>query len=250
MGLAETIVVKVSGHEIDDPAFLTGFARVIRELAQPTVIVHGGGREITEMQQKMGIEARYVNGLRITDAASLALVEMVLCGAVNTRLVRMLVNAGVDALGMSGVDRGLVRASKMLHPSADMGYTGDVAAVRGEVLSDLLNAGITPVIAPICLGEDSSYNVNADHVAGAAAAAIGAGRVIFLTNVPGVMVDGVVVETVSPEHAETLISDGIIFGGMIPKVRTALAALTGGAASAVITNLDGLRMGGGTTFKR
>ncbi|MDX2140033.1 MAG: acetylglutamate kinase [Chloroflexota bacterium] len=248
--MAETIVIKVSGHEIDDPAFLTGFASVIRDLAQPIIVVHGGGREITEMQQKMGIEARYVDGLRITDAASLALVEMVLCGAVNTRLVRMLVNAGVDALGMSGVDRGLVRAHKMPHPAQDMGYTGEIVSVRANVLSDLLAEGITLVVAPICLGVDSSYNVNADHVAGAVAAVVAAGRVVFLTNVPGVLVDGVVVETLSPEAAEKLINDGIIFGGMIPKVRTALAALTGGAASAVITNLDGLRMGGGTTFKR
>jgi acetylglutamate kinase len=250
MSLAETIVVKVSGHEIDDPAFLTGFATVIHDLAQPIIVVHGGGREITEMQQKMGIEARYVDGLRITDAASLALVEMVLCGAVNTRLVRMLVNAGVDALGMSGVDRGLVRATKMQHVAADMGYTGEITSVRGDILRELLAAGITPVIAPICLGQDSSYNVNADHVAGAVAAAVAAERVVFLTNVPGVMVDNLVVETLSPKATEKLINDGIIFGGMIPKVRTALAALTGGAASAVITNLDGLRMGGGTTFRR
>jgi acetylglutamate kinase len=242
------IVIKVSGHELDDAAWLARFVEVIREQKQPLIIVHGGGREITEMQQKMGITPQYVDGLRVTDAASLALVEMVLCGTVNTRLVRLLVNAGVDALGISGADRGIVRAAKLQHPTQDMGYTGDVTTVRGDVLLGWLAEGITPVVAPICLGSDSTYNVNADHVAGAIAGAVGAERVLFLTNVPGVMIDGQVQTTLTAAQTEMLIADGTIFGGMIPKVRTALVALANGARSAVITDLDGLHIGGGTVF--
>lgn len=242
------IVIKVSGHELDDTAWLARFVEVIRQQKQPLIIVHGGGREITEMQQKMGIMPQYVDGLRVTDAASLALVEMVLCGTVNTRLVRLLVKAGVDALGISGADRGIVRAAKMHHPTQNMGYTGDVTTVRGEVLLAWLAQGITPVIAPICLGDDTTYNVNADHVAGAVAGAIGAERVLFLTNVPGVMIDGQVLPTLTAERTESLIANGTIFGGMIPKVRTALYALANGAQRAVITDLDGLHIGGGTVF--
>jgi acetylglutamate kinase len=242
------IVVKVSGHELDDASFLAAFAATIKALAQPVIIVHGGGREITELQHKMGIEPRYVDGLRVTDAASLALVEMVLCGTVNTRLVRLLVEAGVDALGMSGVDRGLVRASRLHHAEVDMGFTGEVAAVRGDVLLQLLAQGVTLVLAPICLGDSSAYNVNADHVAGAVAAAIEADRLVFLTNVPGVLSDGVVLPVLTADGAEALIASGVVFGGMIPKVRTALHALGSGVQQVVITDLDGLRIGGGTVF--
>jgi acetylglutamate kinase len=248
--MASSIVVKVSGHEIDEPAFLDAFAGVIGSLASPAIVVHGGGREISDLQEKMGIQPRYIDGLRVTDAASLAIVEMVLCGTINTRLVRTLLQAGVEALGMNGVDRGIVRATKMLHGNDDMGYTGTVGAVRGDVLRDLLAAGITPVIAPVCLGEDSTYNVNADHVAGAVAAAVAAERVIFLTNVAGVMANGMVIERLTSVDTDALIADGTIFGGMIPKVRTALGALANGAQSAVITDLEGLRMGRGTVFTR
>lgn len=245
-----TIVVKVSGHEIDDPDFLAGFARTIAAIESPVVVVHGGGREISDLQQRMGIEPRYIDGLRVTDAPSLAIVEMILCGTINTRLVRILVSAGVDALGMSGVDRGIIRATRMQHGYDDMGFTGSVGAVRGEVLKALLADGITPVIAPLCLGDDSAYNVNADHVAGAVAGAVAAERVVFLTNVPGVMADGAVIERLNVQQTDYLVSEGTIFGGMIPKVRTAIGALANGAQSAVITDLEGLRMGRGTLFTR
>jgi acetylglutamate kinase len=243
------LVIKISGHELDDTAHLNAFAGVVAALKTPTVVVHGGGKEISALQTQMGIEPRYVDGLRITDAASLALGEMVLCGAVNKRLVRTLINAGVDALGMSGVDRGLIRAQKMAHESVDMGYTGVIASVRGDVLADLLDMNITPVIAPICLGVDNNFNVNADHVAGAVAQALDAERLVFLSNVPGVLVGGEVAPTLTPEQTETLIADGTISGGMIPKVRTALDALSNGASQAVITNLAGLSSGGGTVFR-
>ncbi len=246
--MSKPILIKVGGHEVEDPAFLTAFASTVQRLASPVVIVHGGGKEIATLQEKLGIEPRYLDGVRITDAPSLAVVEMVLCGTVNKRLVRYLVADGVEALGISGVDRGLIYAMKMQHPTVDMGFTGTIVAVRYDVLFDLLEHGITPVIAPICRGADSNYNVNADHVAGAIAVALGAERVIFLTNVEGVLVNGRLTSTLTEAQAHTLIADGTIFGGMIPKVETALKALSDGVPQSVITNLAGLNNNSGTVF--
>jgi acetylglutamate kinase len=247
-----TLVVKISGSELDDAAFVARFSAAIRSLTEPVIIVHGGGKEISEMQRRMGIEPRYIDGIRITDAESLALVEMVLCGMINKRLTRSLIEAGVDALGVSGVDRGIVRAQKMDSPSPDidMGFTGSITAVRAEPLREWIAAGVIPVIAPICLGEGTNYNVNADHVAGAVASALGAERLIFLSNVKGVLnKKGKVIPTLTPDQVEALIADGTINRGMIPKVRTALGALEAGAASVVIGGIDALN-GSGTVLKR
>ncbi|MBE2183445.1 MAG: acetylglutamate kinase [Anaerolineae bacterium] len=242
------IVIKISGHELDDAEYLAQFATVIRTFDSPVVIVHGGGKEISALQAEMGIDPKYVDGIRITDAASLQLVEMVLCGTVNKRLTRTLVNNGVDALGMSGVDMGLVRAEKMQVPGQDMGFTGVAVGVRGDVLLDLLARHITPVIAPICIGENHNYNVNADHVAGAIGGTLDAAQLVFLSNVPGVLLDGAVLPHLTPAKTEAMIASGAIFGGMIPKVRTALHALEDGVKQAVITDLDGLMARGGTVF--
>jgi len=246
--MSKPTLIKVGGHEVEDPAFLTAFASTIKRLNSRAVIVHGGGKEISMLQVKLGIEPRYLDGVRITDAPSLAVVEMVLCGTVNKRLVRYLVAEGVEALGISGVDRGFISAMKMQHPTVDMGFTGTIVAVRYDVLFDLLERGITPVIAPICRGADSNYNVNADHVAGAVAVAMGTERVIFLTNVEGVLVNGQLAPTLTETAARALIADGTIFGGMIPKVETALKALSDGVPQAVITNLAGLNAKSGTVF--
>lgn len=242
------IVIKISGHELDDADYLAQFAVAIKSFDVPVIVVHGGGKEISALQTQMGIDPKYVDGIRITDAASLQLVEMVLCGTVNKRLTRTLVNNGVDAVGMSGVDRGLVRAGKMQMPGQDMGFTGVVESVRGEVLLELLAQQVTPVIAPICIGEHHNYNVNADHVAGAIGGALDAERLVFLSNVPGVLHNGEVVSQLTPAQTEAMIESGVIFGGMIPKVRTALHALNDGVKQAVITNLDGLVTRGGTVF--
>lgn len=240
------VLIKIGGHEIADHDFLSNLAVTVREIDAPVIIVHGGGVEISTMQQTMGITPQYVDGVRVTDAESLAVVEMILCGVVNKRLVRYLMHAGVDAAGMSGVDRGLVRAVQM----PEMGFTGAVRAVRAEILQGLLAQGVTPVIAPLCLGSDEAvtYNVNADHVAGAVAAAVNAARVVFLTNVEGVLVAGERVKSLDVAAAQGLIADGTIYGGMIPKVKTALHTLEGGVPQAVITNLQGLRTHGGTVF--
>lgn len=247
----QPIVVKIGGHEIADYTFLEELPPVIQAAERPVIIVHGGGVEISDLQRRLGIQPRYVDGVRITDIASLQVVEMVLCGTVNKRLVRKLRGGGLDAIGMSGMDRGLIRAEQMPHPTEDMQFTGRVLDVRADVLQDLLAQGVTPVIAPVCLGtEYEAYNVNADHAAGAIAEAVGASRVVFITNVEGVLRDGDVCQTLTPDEAEQMITDEIIFGGMIPKVRTALSILDKGIPKAVITNLKGLRTHGGTVFAK
>lgn len=244
-----SLLLKISGHELDSAAYLAQLAEVVLALAESVVIVHGGGKEITAMQERMGITPAYHEGVRITDAETLALVEMVLCGTVNKRLVSTLVRAGVPALGLSGVDGGIVRARPMAIGGVDMGFTGEIEQVDAAPVRALLNAGFTPVIAPISLGAASSLNVNADHVAGALAGALGSERLFFLSNVPGVLHHGTVIPALTAAEAERLIVDGTIFGGMIPKVRTAIAAAQAGARAAVITDLDGLRHGKGTIIR-
>jgi acetylglutamate kinase len=247
----QPIVVKIGGHEINDINFLKELPWVLQQADSPVIIVHGGGVEISELQRRLGISPRYVDGVRITDVASLRVVQMVLRGTVNTRLVGYLLAGGIDAQGICGVDRGMIQAEQMPHDTEDMAFTGQVTRVRGDLLLELVNAGITPVIAPVCGGKDAeAYNVNADHVAGAVAGAVKASRVVFLTNVEGVLEDGVVRQTLTPAEAERMIADEVIFGGMIPKVRTALAILEQGIPKAVITNLTGLRTHGGTVLLR
>ncbi|PJF40869.1 MAG: acetylglutamate kinase [Chloroflexi bacterium] len=242
------VVIKITGHVIEDPAVLDEFAAIVRNMAGPVVIVHGGGKEITDLQTKLGIEPHYIDGVRITDEASLAVVEMVLCGTVNKRVVRHLLAAGIDALGMSGMDLGLIRAQKMPHPEIDMGFTGEIVSVKGDILIKLLEQGITPVLAPTSLGDHGALNVNADHVTGAVAAAIHAERAIFLTNVAGVQGRDGIIPRLDANGAAQLIADGVIFGGMIPKVQMALHTLKRGVPEAVITNLAGLQQGSGTIF--
>lgn len=244
------LVLKVGGNEIDDANFLTGFANAIAKMSATPVIVHGGGKEIADLQLKFGLTPRFVEGLRVTDETSLAIAEMVLSGRVNKRLVVALLNAGADAIGLSGVDRGIVRVEKMQHPGGDLGRVGKVVSVRGEVLQGFIAQKIVPVVSPISLGNEGAYNVNADSVACAIAAALNADAVVFVTNVAGVMQDGKVISTLTAKEAEALIKSQVIKGGMIPKVRAALDAVAGGAKAARITNLDGLMNGSGTTFKR
>ena len=241
-------VVKISGHCLDDELLLRQFADTVAASSEQLIIVHGGGKEITRLQQQLNIEPQYVDGLRVTDADSLALVEMALCGVVNKRLVRHLLAAGVDAQGLSGVDRGLIRARKLRHDAVDMAFTGEVESVRPEVIGDLLTLGVTPVIAPVSLGADSNFNLNADPVTSAIAPAIAADKVVFISNVAGVLVDSALKPTLTREQAQAYIDCGVIAGGMIPKARAALDLLTAGIPQAVITDLDGWSNNGGTTF--
>jgi len=243
------LVIKISGHELNDDAFLRAFAQVLRAQTVPVVVVHGGGRDITTYQERLGITPRFVRGLRVTDAESLAVAEMVLCGLVNKRLVRYLLSAGLDALGVSGVDRALIRAAK-LQADEDMMFTGDVTHVNAEPLMRWLAEGVTPVIAPICLADDTALNVNADAVAAAVALAIRAQRLVYLTNVEGVLdAQRRCVPQMTTQQAQAWIADGVISGGMIPKVEAALRSAQQGVAT-VITNLQGLQTHGGTTIER
>ena len=244
--MEKPILMKISGHHIADPVFLSELALIVRRSEQPVIIVHGGGVEITRMQELMGIEPQYVNGLRVTDAKTLEMVEMVLCGVVNKRLVRYLVNAGVNAMGMSGVDQGLIRAKPL---SPDMGYTGDVESVQVDIIQNMLNQGITPVIAPVCIGDESNLNVNADSVASAIAIAVDVSQVIFVSNVAGILIDGTIKEYLTVKESNALIEDGTVFGGMIPKVEATLNIIASGVQAVKITNLDGLKSNSGTVIK-
>ncbi len=241
------IVVKVGGNDLDQPGFVPDPALAIAQLSQhtPCILVHGGGKSIQRLQELMGLETVFVNGQRVTDEASLEVAEMMLSGKVNKALTLALLNAGVDALGLSGVDRGLLRVEPW---GEDMGRVGRIVNVRAEVLLDLCAQGVVPVISPISLGHDGSYNVNADHAAGAIASAIHAAHATFLTNVPGVKVGDQVVPALSVAEANDLIAQEVITGGMIPKVRAALAAVASGVQRAIITDLAGLNAGTGTVF--
>jgi acetylglutamate kinase len=242
-----TIVLKVGGNQVDDVSFLDALASTVATMAERVVIVHGGGKEVAALQERLGLTPKYVEGLRVTDDESLTVVEMVLSGLVNKRLVSRLVAAGVEAIGLSGVDLALVRVEKMDHPAGDLGWVGEVVEVRGERLVQLLDGGIIPVISPISLGRDGhTYNVNADHVATAVARAIEAAALLFVTDVPGVLVEGQVVQQLTADRAATLIANGTIAGGMVPKVRSALAAVAAGVPEARIVDLEGVRLGGGT----
>ena len=242
------LVLKVGGNEIDDANFLTGFANAVAKMSETPVIVHGGGKEIADLQLKFGLTPRFVEGLRVTDETSLAIAEMVLAGRVNKRSVVALIAAGVDAIGLSGVDRGIVRVEKMQHPAGDLGRVGKIVGVRGDVVREFIAQKVVPVISPISLGEEGAYNVNADSVACAIASALNADAVVFVTNVAGVMQDDKVIPSLIAREAESLIKSQVIKGGMIPKVRAALDAVAGGACAARITNLDGLMSGEGTVF--
>ncbi|MFM2308388.1 MAG: hypothetical protein RLY87_508 [Chloroflexota bacterium] len=239
-------VIKIGGNDIDDASFVQRLVRAIAAMEPKPVIVHGGGKEIGQIQQALGGEPRFVAGLRVSDDTAMAAAEMVLAGAVNTRLVVALGIAGVDAVGMSGVDRGLIRVTKLAHPDGDLGRVGQPVAVRTAVLWDALRADVVPVVAPISLGDDGSYNVNADDAAGAIAAALaqdnppGAVEVTFVTNVPGVKLDGAVAEHLDAAAIDRAIASGAIYGGMIPKVKAALAVLAAGVSQARIVDIQGL----------
>lgn len=240
-------VIKVGGNELDDPSFVNGLVEAVKDMPEPPVLVHGGGKEIRSLQERLGLEPQYIDGMRVTDWESLAVVQMVLAGRVNKRLVAALTSKEVDAFGMSGVDRGAVKAEKLDHPAGDLGWVGRVVAVRVQVFERLLEDGITPVLSPICWGADGSmFNVNADHVALAVAQALAAETLVFVSNVPGILTDDGLVERIASGQAEALIQQGVIAGGMIPKVRSALEAVAGGVGAVCITNLQGLTQGAGT----
>ncbi|MCL6510848.1 MAG: acetylglutamate kinase [Anaerolineae bacterium] len=245
-------VVKVSGNDLDDPAFAAQFAAVVANLTKGGVrpiVVHGGGKGLTGVLKVMQVETRFVDGLRVTDARTRDAALMVLSGLANKRLVAALMAQGVDALGLSGLDAGLIRTEPL---NAALEFVGKPVHVRVELLRAWLEQGLLPVISPMSLGMDGEiYNVNADHAAGAIAAAMNADLLTFVTNVPGVLdCHKSLIAHLSAAQTEALIADGTIFGGMIPKVRTALEALDAGVGRVRITNLEGIADNAGTVFAR
>ena len=246
-------VIKIGGNELSDPGFVTILASTIARMkgdtAEPVIIVHGGGRAIAGLQAQLGLEAVKVDGLRVTDLESLSVTQMVLSGHSNKIVVKALLAAGLDALGISGVDGAVLRCHKKQHPTVDLGYVGEIVQVRAELLQQLAAMGITTVLSPISLGLDGlTYNVNADEAATAVALSIGAKQLDFVSNVPGVLRDGSVIPHLSSTETEQLIAAGTISGGMIPKVRAALEAVQLGVAQTRIVDLAGLAAAGGTHF--
>lgn len=251
MNEKSVLVLKIGGNQVEDEDFLAGFVEAIRMLLadHAVIVVHGGGKEIADLHKELGVSFETIEGLRATSEESLRLVEMVLNGVVNTRLVRILVNGGVDAVGLSGVDLGLLRVTPLSVNGRSLGRVGAVQRVNGEALLQLLDLGVTPVLSPVSLGEDGlSYNVNADHVAAGVAKAVEAARLVFVSNVPGVQVTSRTMRALTVKQIEGLIADGHITGGMIPKVRSATEAVLSGVYQAVITDLAGLAKDGGTAI--
>lgn len=244
-------VIKIGGNELENGTFVQGLVTAVAALETPAVLVHGGGRAIATWQQRLGLEPLMVDGLRVTDADSLAVAEMVLSGQVNKRLVAALLAAGVAAVGLSGVDGGLLRCRRKSHPTVDLGFVGEIVRVNAALLHGLVGQALTPVVSPISLGEDGQiYNVNADEAAGAIAAALGAHTLTFLSNVPAVLDgQGRPLATLTPGATDALIAEGVIEGGMVPKVNAALAGLARGVTQTRIVNLAGLANGGGTVFR-
>ncbi len=205
------------------------------------VVVHGGGPEVSEAMKRLGKQPTFVQGLRVTDAETMEIVEMVLTGKTNRRLVAAIHQQGGQAVGVSGKDGNLLMARK-LEGELDLGFVGEVEQVNPAVLHALLQAGYIPVVSPIGVGRDgASYNLNADHVAGVLAAALGATKLLLLTDVPGVLSDpenpDSLISELNREQVQRMLEAGRISGGMIPKLQACLVALEGGVPRAHI--LDG-----------
>ena len=269
-----TVVVKYGGHAMGDADALAAFARdvvLMKQIGIHPVVVHGGGPQIGRMLERLGIGSDFVDGLRVTSADTVEIVEMVLAGRINKAVAAAIGAAGGRAVGLSGKDAGLMTAKRLKHTrrdpdsniekALDLGFVGEPAAVDTGVIEALARAGFIPVVAPIGLGADGeTYNVNADTAAGAIAAACKARRFLLLTDVPGVLdEDGRLIPEMGRDRARRMIASGAIEGGMIPKVETCLEAVEGGVEAAVI--LDGrmdhavlleilTRSGAGTLIRR
>jgi acetylglutamate kinase len=231
--MSEILVVKLGGTTLaEQQQVLAEVATISRR--RPIVLVHGGGKRMTDWLARLGVETRFEGGLRVTDAASIEVAAAVLRGVVNSELVAALRDLHVDAVGLSGVDGGLLIAERL----PDMGLVAHVVGLRRDLLDGLLVAGQVPVVAPLARDEQGVVcNVNADDAAAGIAAGLGARQLVLMTDVDGVRgADGQRLGTISAEQAEALIASGVIAGGMVPKVRAALAALAWEGAEAVIAD--------------
>lgn len=248
----QIVVVKYGGHAMGEEGTALRFGRDVAFLEQVgvnPVVVHGGGPQINAMLKRLDVKSTFVQGLRVTDAAMLDVVEMVLAGPVNKQVAEAITRAGAIAVGISGKDGGLIRARKLtrtvrdpdsrIEQVLDLGFVGEPESVDTRVLRLLIGADIVPVVAPVGVGADGqTYNINADTVAGAIAAALGAARLLMMTDVAGVLDrDGKLVQEMTVAEVQAGIEAGWISGGMIPKVETCVDAVRGGVKGAVI--MDG-----------
>ncbi len=248
----KTVVIKYGGHAMGDDDLALKFAAdmvLLQQVGMNPVVVHGGGPQIGRMLERLAIKSEFVDGLRVTDQATVEIVEMVLSGAINKGIVAAINQAGGRAIGLSGKDGGLIRADKLrrtkvdpdsnIEKVLDLGFVGEPTTVDGSLLRSLVSQDLIPVVAPIGLGpQGETFNINADTAAGAVAAAVDASRFLLLTDVEGVLdKDRRLIPELTVGEARGLIADGTISGGMIPKIETCMAAVEGGAEGAVI--IDG-----------
>ena len=238
----ETVCIKIGGSTLDTPEFFPDFGKSLAAVSMSCfpVVVHGGGKDIARQLDLLKKEYRFVEGMRVTDAQTVGTVQMVLSGDVNKRLVNALETAGVTALGMSGVDCNLLSAVRMTIRGQDIGFVGEIRKVDRKII-DLCRANnIVPVISPISRDNDGNiYNVNADVAASEIAAALAADHLMFVSDVPGVLVNGAVQKRIMTGDIEELIAAGHIKGGMVPKVRGARESIEKGVAQVHICGWNG-----------
>ncbi|HXG37913.1 MAG TPA: acetylglutamate kinase [Bacteroidota bacterium] len=228
----KTFVIKYGGAAMTEERLKQTFAKdvtLLRKIGINIVIVHGGGKEITEVASALGIETKFVNGQRYTDEKMIDVVLMVLAGLVNKEIVNLINTNGGNAVGLAGMDHGLLKARKQMNNGVDLGLVGEITAVNSSFINLLLQNGMMPVIAPVAVGEAGEiYNVNADLAAGAVAMALKAEKLVYLSDVEGILVNNKLVSTLTQSEAQAFMKAGSIFGGMIPKVTSAFETLRSG----------------------
>lgn len=247
----KTVVVKYGGNAMVDERLKQSFARdivLMKAVGINPVVVHGGGPQIGDLLERLSIKSEFVDGMRVTDDKTMDVVEMVLGGTINKEIVNLISSAGGRAFGVTGKDGQLIRAKKMVvsHKTPEMsvteiidiGHVGEVESINKSVIDMLVQGGFIPVIAPIGVGSDgTSYNINADLVAGKVAEVLKAEKLMFLTNVTGLQdSQGAVLTGLSVQHVDDLIADGTIYGGMLPKIKCALNAVKSGVPCAHIVD--------------
>lgn len=248
----KTIVIKYGGNAMVDDVLKNGFARdivLMKLVGINPVVVHGGGPQIGKLLQRLGKQSEFIDGMRVTDSETMDVVEMVLGGLVNKEIVNLINRQGGSAVGLTGKDGSMIRATQLTITRAmpelevpeivDIGHVGEVASIDASIINTLVEGDFIPVVAPIGVGEDGrSYNINADLVAGKLAEVLKAEKLILLTNIPGVLdKQNNVLTNLDARQVDTLIADGTLYGGMLPKIRCALEAVQGGVNAAHI--IDG-----------